>query len=80
MKVSDFLEDAILDYVLIKIPEEMLQKFKDHAGGTEKMYFAGAGFGDVFMSPNPPSDDKRQLYPFPPGVKPSDLLECEVID
>ena len=78
MLVSDLPEDECIDNVRIRLPDEVLNEFKDFAGGESVMYVVGNVMGYGFMmSPDPPGDE-RQLYPLPMSVKPRDILSWEV--
>ena len=78
MKVSDLPENEVIDAVRIKVPDDVLEEFKDFAGGEPEMYVVGNVMGYGFMmSPDPPGNERR-LYPMPMSVKPSDILLWEV--
>lgn len=44
------------------------------------MWIGGHLMGDFFMTPDPPDEKSRRLYPMPELVEPSHLLECEVVE
>lgn len=76
MKIKDLPKDMDLLSVLIKVPAKALKHFKSYAGGEATMYCVGPTMGYGFMmSPDPPAADERRLYPLPPEVSTSDILE-----
>jgi hypothetical protein len=79
MKVKDLPEDGPLDSVRIRLPRKALKQFREYAGGEPVMYCAGGvgGYG-FMMTPDPPGSKERRLYPLPPGILTSDILEWSV--
>ena len=66
-----------LDHIKLELPDKALKSFKNYLGGEKDMYYVGSIMGEVFMSPDAPKD-KRRLYPFPPEIQPSALLNWEI--
>ena len=60
MKLNELDENTVIDAVAIRIPEDVLEQFKDFAGGEPVMYYVGPvmGYG-AMMSPDPPGSDER---------------------
>lgn len=81
MKVKELPEDTNLAEVLVELPDEALERYRDYAGGEKRMYIVGSMMGDFFMSPMKPHPKKsRQLFPMPISITPQDILEWEVVD
>ena len=82
MKLSEIDENTVIDAVALRLPEDVLEEFKDYCGGEPVMYYCGPvmGYGSM-MSPQPPgTKGERRLYPFPPSVNTSDMLDWEIED
>jgi len=79
MFVKDLSDSINLTKVKVRLPEEVIKKYRAYYGGEPEMWIAGGFMGDFFLSPDPPGVKPRRLYPMPENVKPSDLLDWEVV-
>lgn len=80
MIVNELPKDTYFADIKVKLPADVLKQYKDYCGGEPEMWIVGDLMGDFFLSPDPPRPEHRKLYPMPPGVLPSDILEWEVAD
>jgi hypothetical protein len=80
MKVSELPENTNLTEVKVKLPSEVLKDFKNYMGGEQEMYIIGFTMGDFFLSPQPKSIKERRLYPLPPHIEASNILDWEVVE
>ena len=80
MKVKELPEDTNITKVKVRLPEDVLQSFKDCLGGEPEMWIAGQIMGEFFISPNSPETKERRLYPLPFPYLPNIILEWEVIE
>lgn len=78
MKVSELPENTNLTKVKVRLPKDVLKKYKEYAGGEKEMYIVGSMMGDFFLSPT--IKKERRLYPMPLGVIPEDILNWEVVE
>lgn len=81
MLVKDLPEGTDLRPIKIRLPDDVLRQYQEYAGGEKEMYVVGATMGDFFLSPIPPNTrDERIMYPMPPAVEPSHILDWEVVE
>lgn len=80
MKARDIPPDTDLTQILLKVPAKALRAFRAYGGGEPLMYPVGDCMGYGFMmSDEPVGADKRRLYPLPPEVSRTDLLDWTVV-
>lgn len=78
MKLKDLPKETNILNILLILPDDILELFKDYMGGEKEMYYVGFVLGDYFMTPDDKSTPRRRLYALPIGVEPYHLLEWEV--
>jgi len=81
MKLKDIKDKNInVQNIKLKLPKRVLKQFQEYGGGESEMYPVGDCMGYGFMmSPQSPEVEPRSLYPLPPDVSQSDLLEWQVV-
>ncbi len=80
MTLSDLPPTTDVTSLKVKLPARALRAFRAYGGGEAVMYPVGHCMGYGFMmSPQPPGDSKRTLYPLPPSVSGKDLLKWRVV-
>jgi hypothetical protein len=81
MKVSSLPPDTDLTTFRVKVPAKALKAFRAHLGGEPLMYPVGHVMGYGFMmSPDAPGASNRRLYPLPPEVSTTDILNWKLAD
>lgn len=80
MKVKDLPKGQNLTLVKVRLPKDVLEKYKNYGGGEEEMWIGGHMMGDFFMTPDTKGSKERILHPMPETVNPEDILEWEVVE
>lgn len=78
MKLNELSDSTNVIGIKIKLPAKALKMFKAFAGGESEMYVCGSSMGCFFMSPDSPEKPKRRLYPLPPDISTTDILQWKV--
>lgn len=79
LKLKEISSNVLRSDIKIKVPDDILESMKSYSKPRSTMWLCGMIMGSFMLSPQGPDESKRKLVMLPKGVKPSVLLECDVV-
>lgn len=80
VRLKDLPPNTNLVNIKVKLPAKALKTFISYGDGEKEMYPVGAvmGYG-CMMSPDKPGTSERRLYPLPPEISQTEILEGKIV-
>ena len=81
MKLKDIDSKTDITNIKIKLTPSLKEAYNEYLGpyDTDEVYIVGNMMGDFFISTEPPTPEKRNLFPMPIYHQPKEFLECEIL-